>query len=68
MVEVGQATVTASYVYNGRGDRVRETVNGETTNFTLDLNSGLTQVLSDGTNTYLYGNERIAQMIGMESA
>lgn len=68
MVEVSQETVTASYVYNGRGDRVRETVNGETTNFTLYLNSGLTQVLSDVTDMYLYGNERIAQMIGMESA
>ena len=68
MVEVSQATVSAGYVYNGLGDRVRETVNGVPTTFTLDLNSGLTQVLSDGTNSYLYGNERIAQMIGMESA
>ena len=32
-----------------------------TTNYTLDLASGLTQVLSDGTNTYLYGNMRLAQ-------
>jgi len=31
-------------------------------NYTLDLNSGLTQVLSDGTNTYLYGIGRIAQV------
>jgi len=28
----------------------------------MDLASGLTQVLDDGTNTYLYGNGRIAQM------
>ncbi len=27
----------------------------------MDLNTGLTQALSDGTNTYLYGNGRIAQ-------
>jgi hypothetical protein len=27
-----------------------------------DLNAGLTQVLDDGTNTYLYGNDRIAQL------
>jgi hypothetical protein len=27
-----------------------------------DLNAGLTQVLEDGTNTYLYGNDRIAQL------
>jgi hypothetical protein len=31
-------------------------------NYTLDLNSGLTQVLSDGTNTYIYGLGRIAQV------
>ena len=36
-------------------------VNGVTTHFTLDLNAGLSQVLSDGTNTYLYGVGRIAQ-------
>jgi len=30
----------------------------------LDLNAGLTQVLADGTNTYLYGLERIAQYVG----
>ena len=32
-----------------------------TTNYTLDLAAGLTQVLADGTNTYLYGNGRISQ-------
>jgi len=30
-------------------------------NYTLDLNTGLTQVLADDTNTYLYGNGRISQ-------
>ena len=39
------------------GDRHQQ--NG--VNYTLDLNTGLTQVLSDGTNTYLYGNGRISQ-------
>ena len=42
---------------SGLGDRHQQ--NG--VNYTLDLNTGLTQVLSDGTNTYLYGNGRIAQ-------
>jgi len=51
-----------TYAYNRLGDRIRQTVNGQTTNYTLDLNAGLTQVLNDGTNTYLYGNERIAQV------
>ncbi len=52
---------TYTYTYNGLGDRVSQTVGGVTTHYTLDLNAGLTQVLADGTNTYLYGNERIAQ-------
>jgi YD repeat-containing protein len=56
----GQSTVT-SYTYNGLGDRLSQTVNGMTTNYTLDLNTGLTQVLDDGTNSYLYGLGRIAQ-------
>jgi hypothetical protein len=36
-------------------------MNGVSTNYTLDLNSGLTQVLTDGTNTYTYGLGRISQ-------
>ncbi|MGP8330393.1 MAG: RHS repeat-associated core domain-containing protein [Methanosarcinaceae archaeon] len=43
--------------YAGLGDRHQQ--NG--VNYTLDLATGLTQVLSDGTNTYLYGNGRISQ-------
>jgi len=45
------------FLYGGLGDRHQQ--NG--VNYTLDLNAGLTQVLSDGTNTYLYGNGRISQ-------
>jgi len=51
----------ATYGYNGTGDRLRQTVNGVTTSYTLDLVAGLTQVLEDGMETYLYGNGRIAQ-------
>ena len=58
------ATTTATYSHNGFGDRLQETVNGVTTTFTMDLNTGLTQALSDGTNTYIYGNGRIAQAAG----
>jgi RHS repeat-associated protein len=50
-----------SYAYNGQGDRISKTSVGQTTRYTLDLNSGLTQVLADGTNTYLYGVNRISQ-------
>jgi RHS repeat-associated protein len=54
-------TEAPTYAYNGLGDRLQATVNGMTTTFTLDLATGLTQVLGDGTNTYLYGASRIAQ-------
>jgi RHS repeat-associated protein len=50
-----------SFAYNGLGDRLQQTENGVTTNYTLDIESGLTQVLSDGGSTYLYGVGRIAQ-------
>jgi hypothetical protein len=52
---------SSSYAYNGLGDRLQGTVDGLTTNYTLDLNNWLTQVLADRTNTYLYGAARIAQ-------
>jgi len=52
-----------SFEYNGLGDRLSQTVNDMTTNYTLDLNSGLTQVLNDGNYDYLYGMGRIAQKV-----
>jgi RHS repeat-associated protein len=58
---LANASTTATYTYNGLNDRLQETVNGSTTTFTMDLNAGLTQALSDGTNNYIYGNGRIAQ-------
>ncbi len=58
-----------NYAYNGLGDRLQETVDGQTTTFRMDLNpstslragAGLTQALSDGTNAHLYGISRISQ-------
>ena len=41
---------------------LQESINGQTTTFTVDLAAGLTQTLDDGTNAYLYGNNRIAQV------
>jgi hypothetical protein len=37
------------------GDRLQQAVNGQTTTFAMDLNLGLAQALSDGTNSYTYG-------------
>ena len=42
---------TTTYSYNGIGDRLSQTVNGVPTNYILDLNAGLTQVLDNGTTT-----------------
>jgi len=62
LFEVPKVTDTFSYAYNGLGDRVNQTVNEVTTDYVLDIQSSLTQVLQNGTNTYLYGVNRIAQV------
>ena len=56
---VTKAESTVSYRYNGDGDRLQQTVNGVENNYTLDLNSGLTQVLAYGDETYSYGLDRL---------
>jgi RHS repeat-associated protein len=61
LASVVQGANTYSFAYNGLGDRLRQTVNGSPTNYTLDLAAGLTQVLADGANTYLYGLTRIGE-------
>jgi RHS repeat-associated protein len=61
LVEFSNLSTVSSYQYNGLGDRLRQTVNATPTTYTVDLNAGLTQVLADGTNTYLYGAGRIGE-------
>jgi hypothetical protein len=46
-----------SYSYDGLGNRLAQ----NRTHYALDINTGLPQVLQDGTNTYTYGLDRIAQ-------
>lgn len=58
---VSQGGTNYSYAYNGLGDRLRQTVGGNTVNYVIDSSSGLSQVLADGANTYLYGLDRISQ-------
>jgi RHS repeat-associated protein len=50
-----------SFAYSGLGDRLRQTVDGLATEYTLDIETGLTQLLQDGTNRYLYGLGRIGE-------
>jgi RHS repeat-associated protein len=59
--QVMQGGVTYTFAYNGQGDRVKQTIGAATTNYVLDLNAPLTQLLADGTNTYLYGSTRIGE-------
>src|SRR3990172_12136794 len=54
-------TLAYDFAYNGLGDRLRQTVARTPTNYTLDIAGGLTQVLSDSANAYLYGNGRIGE-------
>ena len=58
---VVQGPDTYTFAYNGLGDRLQQTVNSDTANYTLDLYTGLTQILSDGANTYLYGVGRLGE-------
>jgi RHS repeat-associated protein len=61
LLGVSQGVDTYAFGYNGIGDRLQQVVNGAPTSYTLDLNTGLTQVLADGTNAYLYGLGRIGE-------
>jgi len=61
LVGVSQGADQYEFGYNGLGDRLRQTVNGAATDYTLDIVSGLTQVLADGTNAYLYGVGRVGE-------
>ena len=64
LISVTGPSGMTTYSYDGLGNRYQQTVNEVTTTYTLDTASGLTQVLSDGTNKYLYGMGRIAQVNG----
>ncbi len=59
--QVTQGANTYTFTYNGVGDRLSQTVGITTTRYVLDPGAGLTQVLSDGTSAYVYGNGRLAQ-------
>jgi RHS repeat-associated protein len=61
LVSVTDGIDSFSFAYNGLGDRYQQTANSITTTYDLDISGGLTQVLADGTNTYLYGVNRLTQ-------
>ena len=55
------ACPSASLRDAARGDRLQTTADGTVTRYALDVASGLTQVLSDGTTAYLYGQGRTGE-------
>src|SRR5512145_2872893 len=50
---------TTTNTYNGDGVLVAQTTGSTTTRYTQDLAAPLPQILSDGTQTYVYGHERL---------
>ncbi len=59
---VDQGDTSYTFMYDGLGNRVSQIVSGGSSyDYTLDLAAGLTQVLDDGTNTYLYGRARLGE-------
>gem|GEM_PF-1307846 len=55
---------TTTNAYNGDDTLVSQTVGGTTTRYTQDLASPLSQILSDGTTTSVYGMERLYGVAG----
>jgi hypothetical protein len=43
------------YAYNGEGLRDSQTISGTTTHLAWDMTEGLPLILSDATNSYIYG-------------
>ncbi len=48
-----------TYAYNGEGLRTSQTISGTTSYFTWDTAEGLPLILSDGTNSYIYGPDNM---------
>jgi RHS repeat-associated protein len=49
------AKIEDTYAYNGEGLRTSQTISGTTSYFAWSLTEGIPQLLSDGTNSYIYG-------------
>jgi RHS repeat-associated protein len=67
LMSLTQGGHSYAFSYNGNGDRLTQSVDGAVTRYTLDLEAGLTQVLSDGGYAYLYGADRLAQVSSSET-
>jgi RHS repeat-associated protein len=61
LTQVTQGSQTTQFAYNGDGIRTSKTVDGDTTQYVLDLAATLPVVVSDTEAVYLYGLDIIAQ-------
>src|ERR1700690_616718 len=59
---VGGQQTAISFGYNGLGDRLEQTINTQTTDYSLDLNTDLPTVLNDNNYNYIYGLGNLAQI------
>jgi RHS repeat-associated protein len=50
-----KAEIKDTYVYDGNGLRVSQTISGTTSYLTWDMTETLPSILNDGTNSYIYG-------------
>lgn len=57
-------SLNVAFAYNGLGDRLHQTVNNQSIDYSIDISAALPTVLSDGTNTYLYGLDNLSQSGG----
>jgi YD repeat-containing protein len=58
---VASADATHNFYYNGLGQQLAQSTDGTPSYFLVDLNCALPQLLSDGTETSLYGQARLFQ-------
>lgn len=54
-------SLNAAFGYNGFGDRLQQTINSQAINYTLDINTGLPNVLADNNRIYTYGIGNLSQ-------
>src|SRR6185312_16273575 len=52
----GKPRIEDGYAYNGDGLRVSQTISGTTSYFAWDMTESVPLILSDGTNSYVYGS------------
>jgi YD repeat-containing protein len=64
LTQVVSGTLTTTFTYDGDGNRVGKSVNGQATSYLLDPVVPLPVVISDSAAVYLYGLDIIARQQG----